>query len=118
MRFPQSYFIKWLILGVILGVVSGVSAVIFYFALKFMEYLFMVKLVGLLPPEPLGDGGSLNYTFHALRPWLIPVSVALGGLLSGLIVYTWAPEAEGHGADAAINAFHRLRGGLGGGFHR
>lgn len=110
MRLPQSYYVKWLILGVILGVVSGISAAVFYLALKFAERLFMVELVGLQLPEPLGEGGSLNYSFHASRPWLIPISVALGGLLSGLIVYTWAPEAEGHGTDAAINAFHRLGG--------
>ena len=33
-----------------------------------------------------------------------------GGLISGLIVFTLAPEAEGHGTDAAIEAFHE-RGG-------
>jgi CIC family chloride channel protein len=32
---------------------------------------------------------------------------AVGGLLSGLIVFTWAPEAEGHGTDAMIRAFHK-----------
>jgi len=38
------------------------------------------------------------------------VATGLGGLLSGLLVYGLAPEAEGHGTDAAINAYHRLRG--------
>jgi len=32
--------------------------------------------------------------------------VALGGLISGIIVYRFAPEAEGHGTDAAIAAYH------------
>ncbi|BDR92395.1 chloride channel protein [Vulcanisaeta souniana] len=104
------YFVKWFILGTVIGVVAGLSALTFYFALKLMEYLFILKLVGYEIPEPLGEGGSLNYVFHAERIWLIPLSTALGGLLSGLIVYTWAPEAEGHGTDAAINAFHRLQG--------
>ena len=104
------YYIKWFILGIIVGVVAGLSALTFYFTLKFMEYLFMVKLIAFKPPLPLGEGGSLNYVLNVRRPWLIPVSTALGGLLSGLIVYTWAPEAEGHGTDAAINAFHRLQG--------
>ena len=30
--------------------------------------------------------------------------------LSGLLVYTYAPEAEGHGTDAAIDAYHNKRG--------
>ena len=36
--------------------------------------------------------------------------MAIGGLLSGLLVFTFAPEAEGHGTDAAIAAFHHKRG--------
>ena len=35
---------------------------------------------------------------------------AVGGLLSGLIVYKFAPEAEGHGTDAAIAAYHHHQG--------
>ncbi len=104
------HFAKWLILGILIGIAAGLSALTFYFALKLVTYVFMLKLVGYEIPEPLGEGGSLNYVFHVERVWLIPLSTMLGGLLSGLIVYTWAPEAEGHGTDATINAFHRLQG--------
>jgi CIC family chloride channel protein len=41
---------------------------------------------------------------------LLFVVPAVGGLLSGLLVYSLAPEAEGHGTDAMIDAFHRKRG--------
>ncbi|MCP3901709.1 MAG: chloride channel protein, partial [Desulfobacteraceae bacterium] len=34
-----------------------------------------------------------------------------GGLFSGWLVYTYAPEAEGHGTDAAIEAYH-FKGGF------
>jgi len=34
-----------------------------------------------------------------------------GGIISGWLVYTFAPEAEGHGTDAAIDAYHN-KGGL------
>jgi CIC family chloride channel protein len=44
------------------------------------------------------------------RPWLLPLVTALGGLLSGLIVFSLAPEAEGHGTDAAIAALHHRQG--------
>ena len=36
--------------------------------------------------------------------------ISIGGLLSGLLVIRFAPEAEGHGTDAAIAAFHHKRG--------
>jgi len=106
----SNYYVKWFILGTIIGVVAGISALAFYFTLKLMEHLFLGLVVGISVPEPLGEGGSLESEFKVINLWLIPVSTTLGGLLSGLIVYTWAPEAEGHGTDAAINAYHKLQG--------
>jgi CIC family chloride channel protein len=44
------------------------------------------------------------------RPWLLPLVTMLGGLLSGIIVFNLAPEAEGYGTDAAIEAIHHKRG--------
>jgi hypothetical protein len=35
-------------------------------------------------------------------PWLIVIIPTVGGLLSGVLVFSVAPEAEGHGTDAAI----------------
>jgi CIC family chloride channel protein len=35
---------------------------------------------------------------------------AFGGIISGWLVYTFAPEAEGHGTDAAIDAYHNKGG--------
>jgi CIC family chloride channel protein len=106
----SNYYVKWFILGAVIGVVAGISALAFYFTLKLMEHLFLGLIVGVSVPEPIGEGGSLASGFRVVNYWLIPVSTTLGGLLSGLIVYTWAPEAEGHGTDAAINAYHRLQG--------
>jgi CIC family chloride channel protein len=40
-------------------------------------------------------------TSTRFRPWLLLLIPTLGGLLSGL-VFKLAPEAEGHGTDAAI----------------
>jgi CIC family chloride channel protein len=31
-------------------------------------------------------------------------------LIAGILVYSWAPEAEGHGTDTAVKAFHRAGG--------
>ncbi|MEM0155666.1 MAG: chloride channel protein, partial [Thermoplasmataceae archaeon] len=52
----------------------------------------------------------LNYVISGFHRYLIPVSTVLGGLLSGMLVYWFAPEAEGHGTDAAIDAFHNKGG--------
>ena len=42
--------------------------------------------------------------------WLLILVPVVGGLISGTLVYGLAPEAEGHGTDAAIHAYHNRRG--------
>src|SRR5690606_19072851 len=68
--------------------------------------LFLGRLAGYRPPLPLGEGGT-GAAPGAAVPWLVPLVVAGGGVLSGLIVARLAPEAEGHGTDAALRAVHR-----------
>ena len=104
------YFEKWLILGILLGVVAGFASTVFYLLLHVFEYIFITRFVGMSYPHPLGEGGTLNFTFHPGNFILVPVSLMIGGLISGLVVYTFAPEAEGHGTDAAIKAYHYLQG--------
>lgn len=98
------YLRKWLLIATAIGVVAGVGAIAFYEAIHWSTYLFLQLGVGYTPPAPLGEG-KLVVTGISRR-WMIPVVTTLGGLLSGLIVFRFAPEAEGHGTDAAIEAFH------------
>jgi H+/Cl- antiporter ClcA len=100
----SSYLRKWVVLGVIIGIVGGIGAILFSTALELATHLFLGVLAGYVPPTPAGEGG-VEVT-DAARPWAIPLVVALGGLISGLIVFRFAPEAEGHGTDAAIAAYH------------
>ncbi len=103
----SSYLRKWVVLGAGIGVVGGLGAIVFYNALELATHLFLGVLAGYTPPTPLGEGGApIADPIDALRPWAIPFIVALGGLIAGFIVFRWAPEAEGHGTDAAIAAFH------------
>ncbi len=99
-----SYLRKWVVLGALIGVVGGLGAIVFYASLEFATHVFLGGLAGYAPPTPAGEGG-VPIT-DAVRPWAIPLVVALGGLISGIIVFRLAPEAEGHGTDAAIGAYH------------
>ena len=61
--------------------------------------------------EPVkGTEAAAVAALAGTHSWLFLVIPALGGLLSGILVFFIAPEAEGHGTDAMIEAFHR-RGG-------
>jgi H+/Cl- antiporter ClcA len=100
-----SYLQKWLVLGAVIGIIAGVGAIVFYEALVFATHVFLGVLVGYRVPTPIGEGDvSASATFS--RPWALPLVVALGGLVSGILVFSVAPEAEGHGTDAAIDAVH------------
>lgn len=102
------YIRKWIGIAVAIGIVAGVGAIIFMLAIHYSTLLFLGLGAQYLPPSPAGEGTTGIMPIG--RPWLLPAITALGGLLSGLIVFTFAPEAEGHGTDAAIGSIHFHRG--------
>ena len=99
------YLRKWLILGTLIGVVAGLGAVVFYEGLDAATHWILGRVGGYTPAGTAGEGGAGVASGFA-RPWAIPLVVGGGGLLAGLLVFGLAPEAEGHGTDAAINAVH------------
>ncbi len=102
------FFARWVFLGVMVGIVAGLAAISFFWLLETSTHIFLGHLVGYLPPSPIGEGNAPETSWA--RRWALPLVVAAGGLISGLIVFLIAPEAEGHGTDAAIEAFHQKAG--------
>ena len=101
----SGYLRKWLILGIAIGVIAGLGAVVFYLALKYAGEYLLGDLGGYRPPTAAGDGGDRGSTGFS-RPWAIPLVTFGGALVSAVIVAKLAPEAEGHGTDSAIEAVH------------
>ena len=107
---------RGILFAALVGLVSGVGAVAFHFLTVMISHYGLVELVGYAP------GGPANETRlpllmpeepeHApvLKPFLLLGLLTVGGAISGILVYTFAPEAEGHGTDAAIDAYHNKRG--------
>ena len=104
----QSFLGKWVVIGLLIGIIAGVGATIFYFLIQFVTNTMLGGITGFYPPNPAGETPALTI-IHA-NFFLIPLSTAVGGLIAGIIVYRFAPEAEGHGTDEAIAAFHRKDG--------
>ena len=102
------YLRKWVPIAILIGVVSGVGSIVFYEAIRLASAVLLGGVTGFFAPSPLGEGGSLGVV--ASRLYLIPLVTAVGGLCCGILVYGLAPEAEGHGTDAAIDAFHNKKG--------
>jgi chloride channel protein, CIC family len=89
----------------LVGVIAGLGAVAF---LRLLGLMFRYVLGGLLHFQmpPTGEGVPHAITYPGPW-WLVLLVPTVGGLISGLIVFTWAPEAEGHGTDSLVRAFHR-----------
>lgn len=101
---------RWGIYSVSIGVVSGLMACLFFYCLEWGKFFAMEYLAGYSSSSPAGEHIVTSTAGTPFRQWVLFLLPAIGGLLSGLIVYTWAPEAEGHGTDALIKAFHHDRG--------
>lgn len=95
----------------LVGIVAGLGAIVFQYFCQFSSHFFLDQLAGLRMEGPAGESLLIAPTHTPFRPWMIPVVAGVGGLLTGLIVRRFAPEAAGHGTDAAIDSFHR-RGGV------
>ena len=101
---------RLLLESALLGVAGALAAQAFMWLLHLATHLLLFGIAGYIPPQV--ESGSLLQTIGHHGLWLIPLVTTLGGLVSGLLVYRFAPEAEGHGTDTVVNAFHRSEGQL------
>ena len=101
---------KWFVLSAVIGVVAGLGGIGFHVIGACVQHFTLGSIAHLEVGEAAGEGSVFEPVDGEFRPWMLLVVMAAGGLASGLLVYTFAPEAEGHGTDAAIDAFHNKRG--------
>ena len=107
-RFTQMS--KRMSLYVLIGLIAGLGAIVFHYLCHIGSHVFLDYMAGYHPPHPAGEAPIFSPTTTAFSRWMLLIVPALGGILSGWIVYTFAPEAEGHGTDAAIDAYHNKGG--------
>jgi len=103
----KSSFKTLILIPVTIGILSGLVSAAFVETIKYCTDLFLVHFVGYTQPYPAGEGMQNDtYVFFMKHSYILPISTCIGGLISGLIVYKFAPEAAGIGTDAAIKAYH------------
>uniref|UniRef100_UPI00404934B5 chloride channel protein n=1 Tax=Desulfobacca sp. TaxID=2067990 RepID=UPI00404934B5 len=107
MRWTEQW--RWPLLSIIVGIIAGLGAILFEESLRWTLRHLLSLSTGFQEPG-LEATAELVASLGSLRSWLFLVVPTLGGLAAGIIVFSVAPEAEGHGTDAMIDAFHR-RGG-------
>ena len=101
---------KWIFYYVLIGLIAGLGAMAFQYLCQMGSHLFMDQMAGYRPPPPAGEPHIFHPTDRPFNRWILFFLPALGGVVSGWLVYTFAPEAEGHGTDAAIDAYHNKGG--------
>src|SRR3989304_4303848 len=100
--------LRLMLLSAAVGVVAGLGAICFDALLGLALDSLLRSLTGYFEPVP-GAAPATLFGPASRSFWLILLP-ALGGLVSGVIVSSIAPEAEGQGTDAMIESFH-ARGG-------
>jgi CIC family chloride channel protein len=93
----------------LVGIVAGLGAVVFFYLLMAAQHFALGGIEGYYPPAA-GSEIIGHEPQNPTRWWAVLLVPTAGGLLCGLLVFGLAPEAEGHGTDALVKAFHRARG--------
>lgn len=93
-----------------IGIIAGLGSVLFHYLCELGTFVFMELMAGYQPPLPAGETHLFSSLDTPYSRWMLLILPAIGGLISGWLVYTFAPEAEGHGTDAAIDAYHNKGG--------
>ncbi len=104
---------RWLAFGVATGIASGLVSVLFFVGLEFAGHQVFGSIGRSLPSPPgeiLFEAAEEDPSQGPVYDWLFFALPAIGGLISGVLVTRYAPEAAGHGTDEMIRAFHRERG--------
>jgi len=81
-------FFRWLVYGSLIGTFSGLGAGLVFFLLEWAKFFVLEYLAGYAMAKPAGEHLVPFAATTPLRLWLLVLLPAIGGLLSGLIVYT------------------------------
>ncbi len=104
-----SFHFRWVVLSILVGIVSGIGAIVFDELLHLILKYTITYFTGYL--EPLrGAPAAQVLGFTSPYHYLMIVIPTVGGFVSGVIVHLLAPETAGDGTEAMIEAFHKKGG--------
>jgi chloride channel protein, CIC family len=104
------YLRKWTIIGIIIGVFSGLLVIAAYEAIRIFSSFFLSDIVRYVQPYPEDVANlSSNYSLYVLKPWLIPVILGLIGLIIGILSTKLSTAIGKNGIDEISDEFHNKK---------
>jgi CIC family chloride channel protein len=100
---------RWLVLGGLVGIATGIAGAVFQLATDIMAQLVLGGLAG-IDPDIVAQNATPAGSAEDKALWLLPLSMALGGFAAGLVCHHLARSARGGGTGVAVVAFHSHRG--------
>ena len=96
------------LLAVVVGAVAGAGALLFEYGASWVVRLALVGVAGYAPAGPHGEVELVaDEGGHVIVWWWLLLLPAAGCTVSALLSQWFAPEAKGHGTDAAIESYHQ-----------
>lgn len=99
------------LLAIVVGAVAGVGALLFEYGAAWTVRIALEAVAGYAPEGPRGEVELVEQQGeHEIVWWWLLLLPAFGCLLSAQLSQWFAPEAKGHGTDAAIDSYHHKGG--------
>ncbi len=97
----------YLLLPALVGLVAGLLVLVFAIFLQLLIGLFLNTLLGIETPSPPGLKALISFDSKGIvSPYLLPLVVVVGAILSELLVLTFSKESLGMSTDTVIRAYH------------
>jgi chloride channel protein, CIC family len=104
------YLKKWTVIGIIIGVISGLLVITAYESIRIFSSIFLSDMVRYIQPYPEDVANlSSDYSLYVLKPWLIPVILGLVGLMIGIISTKLSADIGKNGIDEISDEFHNKK---------
>ncbi|RPJ31936.1 MAG: hypothetical protein EHM25_01550, partial [Nitrosopumilales archaeon] len=104
------YLRKWTVIGIIIGVLSGLLVITAYEAIRIFSSFFLSDIVRYIQPYPEDVANlSSEYSLYVLKPWLIPVILGLIGLIIGILSMKLSTALGKNGIDEISDEFHNKK---------
>ncbi|HXV89025.1 MAG TPA: chloride channel protein [Nitrososphaeraceae archaeon] len=104
------YLRKWTVIGIIIGVLSGLLVISAYEAIRIFSSFFLSDIVRYIQPYPEDVANlSSEYSLYVLKPWLIPVILGSVGLIIGIISMRLSTAIGKNGIDEISDEFHNKK---------